>query len=299
MSLRIRRVQTSLTALLGVFVLSVAGALGLTTGVGGSSAAPQAGAELPPPAILTAADKASFRRLERSLGGHSGVAVSPLGSGQRVQATGKLRSAVAWSTAKVPVAMAVIAAGDANTQRGDLRQAITASDNAAAERLWRSLGDARTAATKATAQLRAAGDLRTVVQSRRLRHGFTAFGQTSWSLADQTRFTAGMPCVTSAKGVLALMAQVIRAHRWGLGAVKADSQFKGGWGPGTRAGIAGGYIDRQMGVLTLRGKSFAVTIATAPRDGSHESGTAHLTRIARWVVAHVDLRSVSGKARCG
>lgn len=270
---------------------------GLVSGVG-TPAARGAAASAAPAAMLTTADRASFRRLATALGGRSGVAVSPLGLEQRVQAAGTLRRAVAWSTAKVPIAMAVVAAGHADEQQANLRQAITASDNAAAERLWSSLGDPSVAAVKATAQLRGGGDKRTVVQSRRLRADFTAFGQTSWRLSDQVRFTAGMPCVSSSDRVLALMAQVIPAHRWGLGAIKAKARFKGGWGPGSRPGVAGGYVDRQMGIVTLRGRRFAVTIATAPSDGSHATGTAHLTRIARWVMTHVSVRDVPRAARC-
>src|SRR3954453_18665812 len=53
--------------------------------------------------ILSPADQASFRRLQGTLGGESGLAVSGLGIGRRVERVGSLRSAVAWSTAKVPV----------------------------------------------------------------------------------------------------------------------------------------------------------------------------------------------------
>src|SRR4051794_24756318 len=51
--------------------------------------------------ILSAADRQSFDHLAASLGGTSGVAVSGLGLGRRVERAGSLRSAVAWSTAKV------------------------------------------------------------------------------------------------------------------------------------------------------------------------------------------------------
>ena len=302
MQLKTTRVRASLGVLLGVCGSVGVSNIGLTAGAAGAFSAPAhtraSFAATPRPAMLTAADRASFARLASSLGGRSGVAVSPLGMGQRVQAAGTFRSAVAWSTAKVPIAMAVVTAGGGTSRQGDLRQAITASDNAAAERMWSSLGAPSVAASKATDQLRVAGDRRTVVQSQRLRADFTAFGQSSWRLTDQARFTAGMPCLAAGKQALALMGKVIPAHRWGLGATKAKARFKGGWGPGTNPGGAGGYIDRQMGVLTVRGKPFAVTIATAPADGTHETGSQHLTTIARWVVTHVGVRGIPAKARC-
>jgi len=215
-----------------------------------------------------------------------------------VIALGSLKSAVAWSTSKVPVAMAVIDRGGGAKRRGDLRQAVTASDNAAAERLWSSLGSGSAAASAAQAQLRAAGDTTTRMESRRLRPGFTSFGQTRWKLSDQARFTAGMPCRSSGRQVLGLMGRVISAHRWGLG-VRSGARFKGGWGPGSQPGVNGGSIDRQMGIVTVGGKQLAVAIATRPSDGAHETGTAHLTTIAKWVFSHVDARGATASAACG
>ncbi len=194
--------------------------------------------------------------------------------------------------------MAVIAAGQGRAQRQDLVQAITASDNAAAERLWRSLGSGRTAARAADAQLRAAGDRQTRIESRRLRAAFTPFGQTTWTLGNQARFTAGMSCTTAGRQVLRLMGQVVAGQRWGLGAAGVAAQLKGGWGPGTLPGVNGGYIDRQMGVITVQDRQLAVTLASRPASGSHDTGLRNLTTLARWVVGHVDVRRLSTRARC-
>jgi hypothetical protein len=247
-------------------------------------------------AILSAQAQASFDQLAGSLSGPVGIAVSGVGRGQQVETLGPLQSAVAWSTSKVPVAMAAIAAGVADD--GDLRQAITASDNAAATRLWDALGGGAQAASAADAQLRAAGDGSTAVESRTLRSGYTPFGQTSWSLADQARFTAGMTCTETGGQVLALMGEVIPAHRWGLGATGLPMQVKGGWGPGSSPGTGGGYLDRQMGIVTVDGKQLVVTLAAQPGDGSHESGTTALTTLARWVVEHADVSSLPASPAC-
>ena len=244
--------------------------------------------------LLSAADRASFARLGAKLAGQEGVAVSTTGLGRPVSRAGGLRSGVAWSTAKVPVAMAAITAGVA--VRGDLVQAITASDNAAAERLWSALGDGQRAAGAATAQLRAAGDQRTVIEGRRLRAGFTAFGQTTWSLTDQARFVAGMTCTDSGKQVLGLMNQVVAGQRWGLGSTGNPAGFKGGWGPGVSSGRGDGWLDRQMGVLTIKNKPIAVAIATTA--SGHGAGTQNLTTIARWVATHVNLKHVARRAAC-
>jgi beta-lactamase class A len=250
--------------------------------------------------ILSPADRASFRRLAASLGGTSGLAVSAAGRGQRVERAGTLENAIAWSTAKVPIAMAVIAAGAGSAQQANLQGAIAASDNAAALRLWSSLGGGQAAAGAADEQLRAGGDPRTRIEARSLRGpGYTPFGQTAWALSDQTRFTAGLPCTDPGARVLGLMDEVVAGQRWGLGSAGVQAQFKGGWGPGSQPGAGGGYLDRQMGILTIHGRPLAVAIATEPVDGSHATGIRNLTAIARWIVSHVDTAGLpGGPAHC-
>jgi hypothetical protein len=242
-------------------------------------------------AFLTDADEASFRNLERVLGGRSGIAVSAVGLEQPVHEMGTLSEDVAWSTIKVPIALAIEtrAAGQPSpSERSLLAQAITASDNAAAESLWDSLGAPSDAARAVQDILARTGDTSTRVETRILRPGFTSFGQTRWSLAAQQRFIAGLPCLRHAAPVLSLMQQVIPDQRWGLGSVGA-AQFKGGWGPELR----GGYLTRQMGIVRLdNGRLLATSMATLPADGSFETGTANITQIAKWLVAHVDARRV-------
>lgn len=99
--------------------------------------------------------------------------------------------------------MAAIATGTADDHA--LRSAITVSDNASAGRLWAGLGGGTRAANAANEQLRAAGDSTTSIQPKVLRSGFTAFGQTMWSLRDQVAFTAGMTCTDTGKQLLGFM----------------------------------------------------------------------------------------------
>ena len=248
--------------------------------------------------VLSPADRASFAHLEARLGGRVGLVVSGLGDGQRVQRLGTINSVIAWSTSKVPIAMAIVDAGLAGAQRANLRAAIAASDNAAAERLWAALGGGAQAADATDAQLRAAGDDHTRIQPHRLRAGYTPFGQTLWTLTDQARFTAGMACLSAGAQVLGLMGQTVARQRWGLGSTGVAAQLKGGWGPGSQPGVGGGDLDRQMGVLTIHGRPLAVTIASEPRDGTHGAGTRALTAIARWVVAHADVRRIPTRPDC-
>ena len=201
---------------------------------------------------------------------------------------------MAWSTIKVVVALAAIDRRGPGNKDALIRRAITASDNAAAEELWNSLGPPRAASAAVERQLRAAGDRRTQVPTRRRRAGYSVYGQTQWPLVSQQHFIAALPCLPGSSGVLALMRNVIPAQRWGLGSSGRPAAFKGGWAPDP----AGRYLVRQMGLLDLpNGRSVAVTVATIPRDGRLETGAANLTRIARWLVTHVNRPAVR-RPRC-
>jgi hypothetical protein len=242
--------------------------------------------------LLTRADRASFRRLERDLGGTSALALSAVGLDPVVVEVGTLREGVAWSTIKVPIAMAVETRAEGRPSAAEqslLTRAITASDNAAAEALWSALGPPSAAAAAVGSVLASTGDTSTQVETRVLRPGFTSFGQTRWSLAAQQRFIAGLPCLPNSQPVLSLMQQVEPDQRWGLGVLGAHTQFKGGWGPEPD----GRYLVRQMGIVRLaNGRPLAASIATMSAAGSFETGAANLTRIAQWLTAHVDARMV-------
>jgi len=233
--------------------------------------------------VFSNRDRQSFDALAERLPGREGIAVSPVGLGQNVSVLGELGRGVAWSTSKAPVAMAAIVGGVA--KETDLREAIAASDNAAAERLWSALGAGKQAAEAATVQLRAAGDGDTSVEPQRLRAGYTAFGQTDWSLRSQVRFAAGMQCSDAGQRVLELMGDVVAAQRWGLGATDLPAQMKGGWGPGVSPGAADGWLDRQMGVVTIGNRPLAIALITDAPD--HGTGTANLSALAKWTTTHI------------
>jgi hypothetical protein len=254
-----------------------------------------------PAALLSSSDQHSFAALSASIGGRNGVAVSRVGRAQPQIELGSLRTGVAWSTIKTGIALAAYYEGHGSVSSSTqalLRQAITASDNAAAQSVWdHVLGGGGRAASLVRHVLALAGDINTVVHSRVSRPGFTAFGQTPWSLGNQLTFMAGMPCVRNSAPVLSLMGQVIGSQRWGLGSAGGGTSalLKGGWGPAR----SGPYLVRQMGILTLPGgRQVAVTMATIARDGSFASGTANLTRIARWLAGHLHAASASTQPAC-
>ena len=223
---------------------------------------------------------AAYKRELGALSARSGLAIVPLGGGTPV-VLGTQTTGVAWSTIKVPIA---VAAGEL---RGWVaiqklaRAAITASDNDAARKLWAALGSGRTAAGRVEAVLAASGDPLTKVQHKVVRAGFTPFGQTPWPLPAQARVMAALACRPSAARAVDLMTQVVPAQRWGLGRWR-KAPIKGGWGP-LESGR--GYLVRQMGVVPVKGGQAAVALLVkAPRG--FDAGVADANRIAAWVAKH-------------
>ncbi|WP_237160286.1 hypothetical protein [Mycolicibacter engbaekii] len=222
--------------------------------------------------------QASFAQLANTIPGNVGIAYAPVGQ-NGVVTLGSLQSGVAWSTIKVPLAIAAIHANRPNAQELAAK-AVTASDNDAAEQLWSSLGPAPQAAQQVQAVLRAGGDTGTAVESRRLRPEFSAFGQTQWPLARQAVFAAHLPCMPAAAPVYGLMRNTVTDQRWGLAGIGAPT--KGGWGPGQ----GGGYLVRQFGIVGTPRGDLAVALAAEPKDGSFGSGVAALNQLTQWLSAH-------------
>lgn len=246
----------------------------------------------PDPAHEPGARLADIDSLGSTLGGEVGVVVGASGTGPAVTA-GVLTTGSAWSTIKVPIALAVLEDvggpdGLSTMQRQQIQSALTASDNTAAAQLFEYLsgryGGTAGAATAVTDLLRAAGDRATVVSTQG-RDGFSSYGQTEWSLAAQELFMAALVggCVSdaaSSRFVLDLMGQVT-SDTWGLGSVGAPARWKGGWGPGTD----GLYLVRQMGVVDVDGKQLIVSIAARANDGQYGTSQTIATKLAQRVVA--------------
>ena len=215
--------------------------------------------------------------------------------GQPAKSFGDLSGGVGWSTMKIPVAIAAVTqAGGHPSQAtlGQMRLAITDSDNSAAMAVWSGLGSATTAAAQTQAVLRQGGDTTTVVPSQVLRPGYTPFGQANWSLTDQATFAASLPCMANTSQVLDLMGQITSGQRWGIGTLANTVAFKGGWGPGAD----GAYLVRQLAVVLLGdGTRIGLALAARPADGSFDTGISDLNAVAGWIAANI--RS-GGTNRC-
>lgn len=223
-----------------------------------------------------------FREVAAQVGMPLGVAIVPVGSrGGDPIILGDNTPRVAWSTIKVPLA---VAAERENGPSSAESTAIINSDNGSAESLWSSLGSDAVAARKVTAVLREGGDDRSTVPAQRMRAGYTVFGQTVWSLPAAATFTAHLPCMPGAAHVVSLMGQVAGNQQWGVEVMSkpAATAVKGGWGPGTD----GSYLVRQIGLLTFSdGRQTAVAMSASA--GSMSAGIAGLNAVGTWLDRNV------------
>jgi hypothetical protein len=215
--------------------------------------------------------KRSFDDLSSILPATVGIAIASAGG--RPVSLGAWSSGVAWSTIKVPLAIAALDEGLEEDSADLVVKTITQSDNAAAEALWSQLGDS--AAQLVQSVIREAGDPTTVVESRRLRPEYTPFGQTRWSLTDQARFAAGLSRVPEASRVIDLMGDLSAEHSWGLAA--KGFAAKGGWGPG----IADDYLVRQFAIVSA---TVGVAVAADVGDGGYEAGVEVVNTVTDWLV---------------
>ncbi|MFV8161040.1 hypothetical protein ACNQVK_02710 [Mycobacterium sp. 134] len=240
-----------------------------------AAAAPPTSAPLPPaadPAIdnLTA----SFTALAEQIPGEVGVSIT---DGQRTSSFGTWDTGPAWSTIKVPLAIAAVR-HDPTTSAPLIERAITASDNAAADQLWASLGDP-TAAVAAVHQILVDGanpDIQ--VQAEQIRPPYSPYGQTIWPQTDAARFAWTLPCIPDAGPVLTQMRNITPDQQWGLAALD-NTASKGGWGPGPD----GNYLARQIGLYHTETGTLGVAIATAPDDGTFTTATSILNNLANWI----------------
>ena len=222
-------------------------------------------------------------------GGSLGVAVHAGGS---QASAGDTAARPAWSSSKVPLAIAALNR-DANLLP-DAASAITVSDNAAATRLWQSLGTPEQA-SQAVASIVGQSGVQVTFPANPPRPEFSAFGQTAWSPAQQAQFAAHLPCIPGAGNVRSMMRNISSGQDYGLGQLTlADvpaaaqsaapapgrtAEFKGGWGPTP----AGAYEVRQLGLIEAHGDHGGViglALTAEAADGSYATAQQMLNAAA-------------------
>lgn len=234
---------------------------------------------------------ADFADLQAGIDGRLGMAVMPVGGGD-MTVLGNWTTGIAWSTIKVPLALAALR-NDPKGLRSLAEAAITFSDNDAAQTLWNSLGTGNEAADAVQAILHEAGDDYTDVAARHTRlatlgsDDLLSFGATDWALTDQVKFASQLPCLPRASSVVSLMSEITPSQSWGLGHL-IGAEFKGGWGPDDETG---NYTVRQFGLIPTLAGPIAVALAAEPTSGSFEDATDMMDKMALLLGDHLpDLR---------
>ena len=183
----------------------------------------------------------------------------------------------AWSTIKVPIAIAALKTNPGLAQQAAL--AIQTSDNPAAMTLWNST------TPEAVEEVLAQGGAPITVQRQYIRPEFSPFGQTKWTVAEQARFASHLRCVDGAGPVLELMGSITAGQSYGLGTLPA-ARFKGGWGP---SALNGGYEVRQFGLVQDKeGRDVAIALAVRSGDGSYASGQTMASQLAALIRPALD-----------
>lgn len=178
-------------------------------------------------------------------------------------------SVPAWSTIKVPIAIAALR--EDPDVINDVEIAIRASDNEAIKRLWASLDDP---VAQVTAVIEEAGSSAYVLD-RRLVPPYTSYGQSPWTVPEQANFAAGLRCVEGSEEVVDFMSNITVGGDYGLGIIPG-AILKSGWGPSPE----GIYGLRQLGLVPNGDGYVAVALAATSPDGSYASGQAILTEMA-------------------
>lgn len=220
------------------------------------------------PEVPAATDAQSLADAAVQAASHLGTAGAAVGGPEGIVVAGFTEPTPAWSTIKVPIAIAALRADPSLSP--DAAAAITASDNDAAQRLYTVAGEAGTNAVLAEL------GLGTGVNTAPLRPEFSTYGQTPLSVADEATMANTLACVSGAGEVLGLMGQVDPGQSYGLGTQGA--LFKGGWGPDE----SGMYQVRQFGLLPRgNGTYVPVALTALPADGTYETGQQMLSAMAQ------------------
>lgn len=196
-----------------------------------------------------------------------------------VVAAGAIATGAAWSTIKVPLSIAALKHGGSPA---DVALAIEASENAPADRLWASLGDAVDAGRLTQAEIVSGGDAVTRVETKQTYPPYSPYGQTMWALVDQARFASTLSCRADAAAVYADMGRIKAVDRVGFGTTASapGAHYKIGWGPA--APPERGSYARELATITLAdGRTYGVALIA--KEPTLAAAQADLNDLAAWL----------------
>lgn len=203
-----------------------------------------------------------------------GTAAVSISSPQESFTAGDDTAYPAWSTIKVPIAIAALRQNP--SQLANATAAITRSDNASAEAMFAALP-----AGAADSVMSEAG-VGVPINTVKLRPEYSTFGQTALTTSQEALLASNLRCVADSADVVSLMGQVIGEQAYGLGTLPG-ARFKGGWGPSD----TGGYQVRQLGLVAGPRGDVAIAMTAIPGSGAYGDGQAMLSSMAAALGAEI------------
>ncbi|WIM67831.1 hypothetical protein QP027_00025 [Corynebacterium breve] len=192
--------------------------------------------------------------------------------GDEMRAVGHIGQFPAWSTIKVPIALAAVEECSYDDAYRDelITASIEWSDNDAAYYLWTCLGDPETADARTEEMISRGGTSL---------HMEPAFGLTRWSIPSQAQFGHYISSLDEGNPVIEAMHNIDEEQSYGLGTLD-DAAFKGGWSDDED----GSWHTRQFGFFNHDGETYGVAIAARSESGSYADGQEALTAITEFLI---------------
>ena len=215
------------------------------------------------------------RTTEEEIAGTVGIAIA---TGDGIFQAGDPAIGSAWSTIKVPIAIAADRENVASKELIDA--AITISDNPATVTLFAGIGDKVTAAEKVETLLRE-NDSDADILSVMKKYEGARVGNSTWTLTRQASFATHLPCMNDASTTYDAMAEIVEWQSDGLGNI-VGAHFKGGWSQEFEGPHS--YTYRQFGTIPVASGPeegvVGVAIVAYPDDGSHFTAALMLDSLA-------------------
>lgn len=204
------------------------------------------------------------------------VAIS-IWDGEKEIVSGDLRSLSAWSTEKIPIALASLehCAFDDVVKEQLITSAITYSDNNSTDMLYSCL-DGYASASELVSEVigRSGADV----------YMDPIWGESQWPVSSQAHFAYYLSSLPEDNIVIESMANVVPQQSWGIGEIEG-MHFKGGWSDSKKDGS---YQNRQMGFITIEDKTYGIAIAARSEIGSMMDTIDALNRLGQMVASWND-----------
>lgn len=189
--------------------------------------------------------------------------------GKSMHAAGSLHELPAWSSIKVPIAMAAAehCEYDAELIEQFTEAAIEWSDNDGARALWDCMGSDAEASKLVGEEIAKSGSDVEVEG---------AFGTTTWPFTGQARYGYYLSKQDEDDPVIAMMHHIDKEQSYGLGQLEGVP-FKGGW---SDYEVDGSWHTRQFGWVEVDGVVYGVAIGARSEAGSYEDTVKALDEAA-------------------